>query len=208
MLRLLSLSALALAAFGQQSGWKDLFPDETFSQWTRISIPPGKPVTQPSQWKIDSANRTLVCEGNGGHEMLRFNQPFADFVLHVEWRYTKLDAAETRYNSGIFIRNDEQGTIWHQAQAGLAGGWLFGNSPVNGEPKRFNLRAQMTENPVLPAGEWNSFDITAQGRVISLAVNGRTVSEYKECEVPKGYVALEAEGYRIEFRNLRLRSNP
>ncbi len=24
-----------------------------------------------------------------------------------------------------------------------------------------------------------------------------------ECEVPKGFIALEAEGYRIEFRNLK-----
>jgi hypothetical protein len=26
-----------------------------------------------------------------------------------------------------------------------------------------------------------------------------------DCEVPKGYLGLEAEGYRVEFRNLKLK---
>ena len=63
----------------------------------------------------------------------------------------------------------------------------------------------MLENRVKPVGEWNAFDITSQGSTISLSVNGKMVSEFKECEVKKGYVALEAEGFRIEFRNIRIK---
>ena len=189
-----------------QDGWKDIFPDANFSEWTRISIPPGKPVSEPSQWKIDKTAGTLLCEGNGGHEMLRYNTEFSDFVLHVEWKYTKVADENARYNSGVFVRNDTDGTIWHQAQAGQAGAYLFGNTPVKGQPQRVNLRQQMIENRVKPAGEWNTFDITCKGKNISLAVNGKVVSEYQECEVPKGYVALEAEGFRIEFRNIRVKT--
>ena len=39
-------------------------------------------------------------------------------------------------------------------------------------------------------------------------MNGAVVSEFDECEVRKGYVGLEAEGYRIEFRNLKLKVLP
>jgi hypothetical protein len=204
MRRWLSLIVFSCAAFAQD-GWKDIFPDAKFSQWTRISIPPGKPVSEPSQWKIDKAAGTLVCEGNGGHDMLRYNTEYTDFVFHVEWKYTKVADENARYNSGVFVRNDADGTIWHQAQAGQAGAYLFGNTPVKGQPQRINLRPQMVENRVKPVGEWNSFDITARGKTISLAVDGKTVSEFQECEVPKGYVALEAEGFRIEFRNIRIK---
>jgi hypothetical protein len=60
VLRLLSVSLLALTAWAQNDGWKDIAPDETFSTWTRISIPPGKPVTSPSQWRLDKAAGTLL----------------------------------------------------------------------------------------------------------------------------------------------------
>ena len=204
-MRILSLLVLAGAAWAQGDGWKDIFPDAAFSQWTRISIPPGKPVSQPSQWKIDAAAGTLVCEGNGGHEMLRYNTLYKDLVLHVEWKFTRLPDENAKYNSGVFIRNDAEGTIWHQAQTGPAGGYLFGNTPVNGVLQRFDLRAQMVENRVKPSGEWNTYDITARGPTISLSVNGKTVSDYTRTEIPEGYVALEAEGYRIEFRNIRVK---
>ena len=36
-------------------------------------------------------------------------------------------------------------------------------------------------------------------------MNGKVVSEYTQTEIPEGYVALEAEGYRIEFRNIRVK---
>jgi hypothetical protein len=34
------------------------------------------------------------------------------------------------------------------------------------------------------------------------------MSEFHECNTPRGYIGLEAEGYRIEFRNLRVRELP
>jgi hypothetical protein len=37
-------------------------------------------------------------------------------------------------------------------------------------------------------------------------VNGEVTSELDNTDVTKGYIGLEAEGYRIEFRNLKLKS--
>ena len=205
MLRFASLFLLALAAGAQDRGWKDILPDEKFSQWTRLTVPPGKTPSEPSQWKVDRAAKTLLCEGTGGHEMLRYNTEYSDFEFHVEWKYTKVADENARYNSGVYVRNDAEGVIWHQAQAGQAGAYLFGSSRKDGAPQRFNQREKMVENRVKPVGEWNAFDITCKGKAISLAVNGKVVSEWDSCDVPKGYVALEAEGFRIEFRNIRVR---
>ena len=87
----------------------------------------------------------------------------------------------------------------------MAGGFLFGATPVNGAVTRFNLRQSMSENRVKPAGEWNIYELRAVGRQISLWVNGAVTSEFKECDVPRGYVGLEAEGYRVEYRNVQMK---
>lgn len=186
-------------------GWTDILPGPELKGWSRGAIPPTAPLRDYTGWKVDRTNRTLLCEGDKlGHEWLRWERELADFILHAEWRFRKLDG-EPRYNSGLFVRNSKDGVIWHQAQTGLAGGYLFGNTPAAGEAKRFNLRETMKENRIKPAGEWNTYEVRCEGRKISLWANGAVVSEFAECEAPKGYIGLEAEGFPIEFRNLKVK---
>ena len=192
----------APAAFG--AGWKNLMPDPSLDGWTRITIPPGGEVTPGEHWKVDTAARTLICYGDQKHEWLRYDRELANFALHVEWRFIPKEG-KPRYNSGVFARTNSDGSLWHQAQAGLAGGFWFGETMVDGVKKRLDLRRQMTENRVKPAGEWNTYDIRAVGPKLTLAVNGKVVSEWNDPTMLKGYIGLESEGYRIEFRNLKLK---
>ncbi len=201
MKRCLSLVLLIPALLGAQN----LLPDASFTGWTRLAIPPDKPVDATTQWKVDPERKLLICEGNRGHEWLRWDQELADFILHVEWRFPRVEGGKG-YNSGVFVRNSADGVLWHQAQTGDAsGGYLFGNTLVNGAPQRINLRQQMTENRVKEAGEWNTYDIRCEGKKITLSVNGAVTSEFTQCELPKGYIGFEAEGYRIEFRNITVK---
>jgi hypothetical protein len=62
----------------------------------------------------------------------------------------------------------------------------------------------MSENRVKPAGEWNHFEIRAEGDRITLSVNGAVVNDLPGVGLRRGYIGLEAEGYEITFRNLRL----
>ena len=189
----------------QPKGWIDIFPNPSLKGWSRAAIPPTDPVKDFAGWKVDRASRTLLCEGDKlGHEWLRWDKELTDFILHAEWRFRKLEG-EKKYNSGVFVRTGRDAVIWHQGQTGIAGGYLFGNTPVGGEVKRVNLRDKMTENRVKPIGEWNVYEMRCEGRKIALWVNGAVVNEFTECEVPKGYVGLEAEGFPIEFRNLKLK---
>ncbi len=188
--------------------WIDLTPPDTplgkeIPGWTRVPIPPAGPVNATPQWKVDAASKTIVCTGQGGHEWLRHDREFRDFVLQVEWRFTPKEG-ETKYNSGIGVRLSRYGEIWYQAQTGLAGGWLFGVNLANGELARVNLRDQMKENRVKPAGEWNLYEIRAEGDTITLSVNGAVVNTMTGVALRKGYIGLEAEGFEIAFRNLRL----
>jgi hypothetical protein len=172
--------------------------------WTRVGIPPDHPVSQTPQWHIDYANKQIVCDGNGGHEWLRFNRELTNFTFHVKWRFTPVTTANPKYNSGVFFRNNLDGSIWHQAQTTQAGGYIFGLTPVDGKPTRFNLQKDMTENRVKAAGEWNTFDIRCVGDTCTLAVNGKVVNTAKVGQT-KGYVGLESEGYLITFKDFRLR---
>ena len=197
---LICVASFSAAAACAQA--KNLVTENYKSEWTRITIPPGHPVSDVAQWHIDPASKTIVCDGNGGHEWLRFNQQFADFKFHVEWRFTKLEG-NPHYNSGVFFRNDTDGTIWHQANTTPEGGYLFGETLVDGKKTSFNETKEMTENRVKPAGEWNTYDIECRKDTCTLAANGAVVNTL-HTEVTKGYVGLESEGFQIEFRKIEI----
>jgi hypothetical protein len=182
-------------------GWGDIQPGAGLKGWTRVAIPPTNHLGR-AQWHAEEGG-ILVCDGDGGHEMLRFDRELADCVFHVEFCFTPVSGTNRNYNSGVFIRNSTNGAIWHQAQLTSNGGYLFGNTLANGQAKRFKLSP--AEERMKPAGEWNTMDLTARGKVISVRLNGADTCVWDACEVPKGYIALESEGFRIEFRNLKLK---
>jgi hypothetical protein len=96
--------------------------------------------------------------------------------------------------------------MWHQAQCGDAsGGYLFGETLVNYALKPFNLKKDVHDQRVKPAGEWNTYELNCKGRIVTLWVNGTVTCEMKPCPVPRGYIGVEAEGWRIEFRNIKVK---
>ncbi len=180
------------AALAPAADWIDLMPNESLQGWTRVPIPPAPAGDPKLQWRVDAEKHSLICKGYGAHEMLRYDRELGDLTLQVEWRYTPREPGYKKYNSGVFVRTSKYGEIWYQAQAGLAGGYWFGDTIVDGQIKRFNLMKQMKENRVKPAGEWNAYEIRAEGDKLTLTVNGGVVSEVTGCALRKGYIALEA----------------
>ncbi len=184
----------------EPAGWTSVQPGPDLAGWARQPWP-ATAVLGPQQWSMDAATGYLVCDGKGQHEWLRYDREMGDAAFHVEWRFAPVEGAD-KYNSGVFARTATDLSAWHQAQVGLKGGFLFGVTPVQGIAKR------VTQEPaalrVRPAGEWNTFELIARGRTLSLWVNGAVTSEIA-VDVPRGHVGLEAEGWRIEFRNLKVK---
>jgi hypothetical protein len=199
-----ALAAIVTTGSARSQTPTDLIPDEQLHGWTRIPIPAIAGVQPKLQWRVDAKEHTLVCTGDGGHEWLRYDRELGDFVLQVDWRFTPKSPEEKRYNSGVGVRLSKLGEIWYQAQTGLPGAYLFGANFADGAIRSFNLMKQMTENRVKPAGEWNHFEIRAEGDRITLSVNGAVVNDLTGVGMRRGYIGLEAEGYEITFRNLRL----
>src|SRR6516225_6987325 len=83
----------------EPAGWTDLQPAADLKGWTRVAIPPTNPLGR-AQWHVDSPGGVLVCDGDGGHEMLRFDRESTNCILHVEFRFVPVTAGKSNYNSG------------------------------------------------------------------------------------------------------------
>jgi hypothetical protein len=81
-----------------------------------------------------------------------------------------------------------------------------GKTYTVGNPK--SSRSFPTRRLVRPVGEWNHYFVRAIDGEVRLRVNGEEVNAGTRCAPSTGYLALEAEGARVEFRNLRLRELP
>ena len=196
----------ALAA--DPKGWIDILPNASFKGWVRAELPPSKALDPATQWKVDRATRTLLCEGDRGHEWLRYGRELANFIVHVEWRFTRKPGLKG-YNSGVIVRASPDSSVWHQAQIGAENdAYLFGGKFINGEVQGLKLSPRPKENRIKAAGEWNTYEVRCEGPKITLWVNGAVTSEYVNPAVLRGYLGLEAEGFRIEFRNLKLKVLP
>jgi len=81
-----------------------------------------------------------------------------------------------------------------------------GSTYTVGKPD--SKRSFPTKRLTRPAGKWNHYYIRAINGEVRLWVNGEEVNGGNRCSPATGYLALEAEGAPVEFRNLRLRELP
>lgn len=148
-----------------------------------------------NQWKI--VNGVLTNTKAGGN--LVTNQTFTDFKLHAEFRYPK------NGNSGIYLRGrhevqieDSGGQEPMSVHLGGIYGFLIPNEDAAGKP-----------------GEWQTFDITLTGRLVTVVLNGKTIICNQEIpgitggaldsdEGAPGPLYLQGDHGPVEFRNMIL----
>ena len=53
-------------------------------------------------------------------------------------------------------------------------------------------------------GQWNTYEITADGGTITVVVNGQQVNQATGCDVRPGKIGLQSEGGVIHFRKVSL----
>jgi hypothetical protein len=163
---------------------------------------------------------------DGGN--LYTEKEYADFVFRFDFRLTE------NANNGIGIRAplvgdaayvgieiqvlDDGGSQYTKLQPYQYHGSIYGMVP----PKRGFQK---------PVGEWNSEEITAQGRHITIKLNGTAIvdanlDDVKDPEMlrthrdltkpegsrgianTKGHIGFLGHGARVEFRNMRIKELP
>lgn len=142
---------------------------------------------------------------------LRTKEEYSDYRLHVEWCYP-----EKATNSGIFIHTNGPEAQWpkhYQAQLkdGFAGDFIVNalgeqatvkDSIYLGTEKVKPIAAKSNPSNEKPSGQWNSYDIICKGNTIEISVNGLLQNKAVKCSMTKGSIGLQAEGSKIQFRNI------
>jgi len=142
---------------------------------------------------------------------LRSTGEYSNYKLHVEWRYP-----ENPTNSGLMLHITGPDMIWvshYQAQLKHenAGDFIVHGVGVSARLGDSVYVSTEDVKPVVPkyyasnenqAGEWNSYDITCHGDTIEVKVNGLIQNIATNCSVTKGAIGFQAEGSKIQFRNI------
>ena len=146
-----------------------------------------------NQWVAE--NGILRSPKSGAN--LVTDKKFGDFKLHVEFRIPKGS------NSGVYLRGryevqvtDSKGMEPSLDQMGAVYGFIKPSEMVSKE-----------------AGEWNTFDITLVGRMITLVANGKTVITNQEIpgitggaldsnEGEPGPLYIQGDHGPVEYRNI------
>jgi hypothetical protein len=150
-----------------------------------------------NQWT--AVDGVLTNKQRGGN--LVTDRTFEDFKLHAEFRYPKGG------NSGIYLRGRYEAQVEDSRDLEVASdhhGGIYGfNAP--------------SSNSAKAAGEWQTYDITLVGRMVTVVLNGKTVICEREIpgitggaldsnEGAPGPIFLQGDHGPVEYRRITIRT--
>lgn len=195
-------------------GFLPLFNGKDLSGWVPVNVAPGTFSVKESG--------IIYCTGVPTGVM-RSARMYENFIVEVEWRHLV-----PRGNAGFFVWSDAitfKGVPFtrsieiqvldgpnHPERRYTTHGDVF---PIHGATmkpdnpgKSGSQRSYPTEDRSNPAGQWNHYRIECQDGVVKLHVNGKLVTSGRDASPRKGYLCLESEGGKVEWRNLRIKELP
>lgn len=204
-------ASLTQATESTADGFVPMFNGKDLTGWVRTNTP-------PETWSL--MDGMLICTGKPIGE-IRTERMYQNFIMEVEWRHMV-----PKGNAGIFVWADDitsRGVPFHRGIEVQVLENAYGNTrshtthgdifPIHGATMtpisgRGGQRAFPTEERSNPSPEWNHYRIVCQDGEISLAVNGKVVTQGKDCSPRKGYICLESEGGIVHYRNARIKALP
>lgn len=149
----------------------------------------------PNQWMAKDG--ILVSEQSGSNLVTR--DKFSDFKLHIEFRYPKGS------NSGVYLRGR------YEVQVSDS----YGKPPLVDEFGAVYGFITPTEMAAKMADEWQVYDITLTGRMITVVANGKTIICNQEIpgitggaldsnEGEPGPIYLQGDHGPVAYRNIVL----
>jgi hypothetical protein len=203
---------------GDRLAGRMTFPDGKSYGWTAVraprSTPPATPVWgapirllhandlggwramgSPNQWTV--SNGVLTSPRSGVNIVTE--RTFGDFKLHIEFRYPK------ESNSGIYLRGRHEVQIQDD----------FGAEPANDRFSGIYGFISPSKIAARPAGQWQTYDITLVGRMVTVVANGKMVICNQEIpgitggaldsnEGAPGPLYLQGDHGPIEYKNIVL----
>jgi 3-keto-disaccharide hydrolase len=189
-LTLLTVVVLACAGCGggavgpeEEAGWITLFDGSTLDGWTPIG---------DANWMLADG----YVEGTSGNGYLVSEDAYEDFELHVEFWVNDIA------NSGVFLRCSDRTSIDDMSAYEIN---IYDTRP----DQTYRTGAIVNISPPLETidvgGQWNTYDIRAEGDRISVSLNDVPIAEGEDTTHPDGPVALQYGAGIVRFRNVRIR---
>ena len=157
----------------------------------------------PSQWRHVGGNSWIQQEGgwapdtSGEQSMLVSERRFEDFYLSVEFK------PDDTVNSGVFFRCQDPVDI---TPFSCFEANIWDNHPV--QKYRTGAVVEVFSPPlaqVSTIGQWNTYEISAVGRNITVKVNGTLTASFDSTLHSGGHIALQWGGTgNVEFRKLEI----
>lgn len=164
-------------------------------------------------WKVEEGLLRATGIGKG---YVRTIMPYADYNLHLEWRWPKAPG-----NSGVLLHLVNEDTIWPkgfecQLASGRAGDLssyvdarskeeIVSRNPTGYSTGRLPQTGPSAEKPI---GEWNTLDVVAEGNTLTITINGEQVNRMTDVVPGAGMIGLQAEGATIDFRHITITPLP
>lgn len=187
-------------------GWVDLLSAENRANWKNIKD--DEDIFEMTEDMVHIFGHSLGTLRYVGYA----ERTFSDFELHLEFKLAP------RTNSGVFLRAQENDPVYRGFEIQVLED--HGEAPTYTSSGSIYDVATPMFNMSRPAGEWNSFDITAKGQNIIVIMNGWKVidadlsqmtSLIGKFEIPfaelpvEGVLALQDHGGEAWYRNIMIR---
>jgi hypothetical protein len=182
--------AVAVAAAQAPPGRVSLFDGQTFTGWEGDTT---------KTWRIEDGALVggSLTETVPRNDFLCTTRSYSNFVLRLKF---KLVGTEGFVNAGVQIRSQRHTKPAHEMigyQADLGDkywGSLYDESRRN---KTLAGPEPALIAKILKPGDWNDYEIRAEGRRIRLAINGQQTVDYTEPDgnIPQtGLIGLQVHG--------------
>ena len=209
---LLSLIVLlSISAYIKAQEVESLFNGSDLSGWNFVI----EGNTTPANEVFYVRDGILTISGKPFGYMYTQNK-YTDFHLLVEWRWPQGKES----NSGIFLLiedplNPFPKGVECQLQAGNAGDFVllagsdlqeYKSEPNTPRPK-FPVIKKTNKSSEKPAGKWNTANIYCVNGIVTVYING-VYQNKGTSKVKEGYIGLQSEGDKIQFRTVTLTPLP
>ena len=180
-------SYVAPKAASQEAGWITLFDGKTLDGWDQVG---------ELNWRVEDG--AIVVDKMAGKDAgyLVSKNPYKNFTIRVE--FMPSDDA----NSGIYFRCLDPKKITDRTcyEANI-----FDQRP---DPSYGTgaITRYIEVNPMpKAAGKWNTYEVTAKGRDITVVLNGQTTATLRNGMFDEGPVALQHGAGAIKFRKVEIK---
>lgn len=174
-------------AASQDTGWTTLFDGKNLDEWNQVG---------ESNWHVEDG--AVIADKMAGKEAgyLVSKKSYKNFIVRVEF-WPSEDA-----NSGIYFRCLDPKKITDRTcyEANI-----FDQRP---EPSYGTgaITRYVEINPMPKAGgKWNTYEVTANGRDITVVLNGQTTAKLRNGMFDEGPIALQHGAGTIKFRKVEVK---